>query len=86
MSLVTLLQLAQAVKRALVPVSLDGLFRSELRTRLAEAETEMVEERPFPRKIWLGAAVAGSALSVIGLLLLVLRFVSGRSRPAATAV
>jgi len=84
-SLWGLLQLAQAVKRALVPMATDGLFRSGLKARLVDSEMEMTGERPFPHKIWVGAAVAGSVLSLI---LIVGRLYASldRSRSAATAV
>ncbi len=84
-SLLTLLQLAQAVKRALVPVEPSPLFQAELETRLVRGEGEATRKRPFSREVWLGAAAAG----LIGILLFVLRrmrFVSNRSQPAATAV
>ncbi|MCP4429005.1 MAG: hypothetical protein GY803_31355 [Chloroflexi bacterium] len=79
--LLVLLQLAQAVKRALVPIQPSALFQSELRMRLAQASGEMAGKRPFPRSVQVGA-IAG----LVGLLLLVLRLVSNRSRAAATAV
>lgn len=73
-SILALLQLAQAVKRALVPVTLSPLFQSELKRRLLNEEGVVDEKRPFPKTIWLGAAV-----SVIGLAIYLLR----RFRPAA---
>lgn len=79
-SLLALLQLAQAVKRALVPVQPSALFRSELGFRLVQEE--LVGKRPFPREVWWGAAAAG----VVGLVLLLFRFLSGRSRSTVTAV
>ena len=84
-SLLTLLQLAQAVKRALVPVEPSPLFQAELETRLARGEGEVMGKRPFSREVWLGAAAAG----LVGILFLALRrvrFVSNRSHPATTAV
>lgn len=87
-SLLLLLQLAQALKRVLVPVSPSPLFQSELGLRLSVKEHPAQEKRPLSRGVWVGAAVAGSALSVIGLAILLLRrirFGSNRASSAATA-
>lgn len=81
-SVVALLQLAQAVKRVLVPVEPSALFQSELRAKLERGESEAAGKRPFSREVWLGAAAAGA----VGLLFLIVRLLSNRSRPAATAV
>jgi len=81
LSLLTLLQLAQAVKRALTPIDPSPFFLSELKSQLAQNNGGMVEKRPFSREMWL-ALIAG----LVGLLLLVFRFLMGRSRTTATAV
>jgi hypothetical protein len=76
-SILVLLQLAQAVKRALVPVTLSPLFQSELKRRLLYEERVALEKRPFPKTLLLGAAV-----SVIGLAIYLLR----RFRPVGGVV
>lgn len=76
-SILVLLQLAQAVKRALVPVTLSPLFQSELKRRLLYEERVALEKRPFPKTLLLGAAV-----SVIGLTIYLLR----RFRPVGGGV
>jgi hypothetical protein len=76
-SVLALLQLAQAVKRVFVPVSPSPLFWLELRTRLQQEEDSVVEKRPFPKTI-----VVGAAVSAIGLTIYLLR----RFRPASAGV
>lgn len=75
-SVLALLQLAQAVKRALVPVSPSPLYRLELQMRLQQ-EDSVIMKRPFPKTLVLGAAV-----SVVGLAIYLLR----RFRPAVDGV
>ncbi|MFQ5398157.1 MAG: hypothetical protein ACE5E7_01010 [Anaerolineae bacterium] len=86
----SLLLLAHAIKRVLAPVAPPLLFKSELRHRLENyAPTVEVELRPARRMVWLGAAVIGSALSLAGLILWLLRRVrlgQGKTRPLTTAV
>jgi hypothetical protein len=67
-SILTLLQLAQAVKRVLVPVTPSPIFQAALKKQLAQQEIETEEKRPFPRAILVGAAV-----SVIGLAIFLVR-------------
>ncbi len=69
----TLLHLAQAVQRVMVPVTLSPSFQMELKDLLAQSELTIEEERPFPTTI-----VLGTAVSLIGLTLYLLR----RSRAA----
>ncbi|MEJ2746837.1 MAG: hypothetical protein P8183_02810 [Anaerolineae bacterium] len=79
-SVVALLQLAQAVKRVLVPVSPSPFFQLELKGRLLQDE-DSVGKRPLPKTIWLGAAV-----SVVGLAIFLLRRVRPGDGGVATAV
>ncbi len=76
-SVLSLLYLAQAVKRVLVPVTLSPSFQMELKDRLAQSELTIEEERPFPKPV-----LVGTAVSVIGLTLYLLR----RSRAAGEGV
>ena len=76
-SMLTLLQLARAVKQTLVPVAPSPFFHSELKRRLARKEEVKNKKRPFPKTILLGAAV-----SVIGLTIFLLR----RFRPGGGGV
>jgi hypothetical protein len=80
-SVLALLQLAQAVKRVLVPVPPSSLFQAELKVRLQQ-ESEIVKtKRPFPKTIWLGAAV-----SLVGLGIFLLRRLRVAGDGAVTAV
>lgn len=76
-SLLTLLQLARAVQRVLVPVTPSPLFQAALKDQLVESELSIEKKRPFPKTIWLGTAV-----SVVGLTLYLLR----RFRPGDDGV
>jgi hypothetical protein len=76
-SVLTLLHLAQAVQRVMVPVTLSPSFQMELKDQLEQLELTIEEERPFPTTI-----VLGTAVSVIGLTLYLLR----RSRAAGGGV
>lgn len=67
-SMRTLLQLAQAVQRVMVPVAPSLLFQTSLKKQLAQSELESEEKRPFPKTIWVGAAV-----SVVGLVIFLVR-------------
>ncbi|MCB9423314.1 MAG: hypothetical protein H6667_26200 [Ardenticatenaceae bacterium] len=80
-SVLVLLQVAEAVKRALVPAAPSLLFRSELKNRLLANDVYVVEKRPFPKTLWLGAAV-----SVIGLVIFLLRRIRLAGGGVATAV
>lgn len=75
---VSLLQLARAIKQALAPVHPSALFRNELRQRLIQAELASEVNGSSHRAVWWGAAVVGSVLSIAGLALWLLR----RSWPA----
>ncbi len=81
LSFLTLLQLAQAVKRALIPIDPSPFFLSQLASQLAQNDGVMVKKRPFPRQFLL-PLIAG----LVGLGLLVFRLLTGRSRAATTAV
>ena len=88
-SLLPLLQLAQALKRALIPMSSSASFRADLRAQLARMDVAAQTSRPFSRSIWLGATIAGSVLSLAGLILLIsrrFRLASGHSRTVNTTV
>jgi len=76
--IVSLLQLARAIKQALAPVDPPALFKNELRQRLVQAEFAPEVNGSSHRAVWWGAAVVGSVLSVAGLALWLLR----RSWPA----
>jgi len=76
--IVSLLQLARAIKQALAPVPPSALFKNELRQRLAQAEFATGINGSSHRAVWWGAAVIGSVLSIAGLALWLLR----RSWPA----
>jgi hypothetical protein len=80
-TLLTLLQLAQAVKRVLVPVAPSPVFRSALKTQLSQAELCGDGKRPLAKTIWVGAAV-----SVIGLTIYLLRRFRLAGDGVATAV
>lgn len=67
-SVLVLLKLARAVKQVLIPVTPSPFFQSELKVRLLQMEDVSEEKRPFPKTIWVGAAV-----SVIGLAIYLLR-------------
>lgn len=86
-SWIPLLELAKAIKRVLVPVQPSTLFRSELRRQLVQGQ--LPRQRRRFRTVWLGAAVIGSLLSFLGLLLILLRRLKlddNSSQPATTAV
>lgn len=83
----SLLQVAQAIKQVLVPVPPPALFRMRLRQRLVQEEAE-VEKRPKRHLVWLGAAL-GSALSIGGFFLYRrwrLKSLPGASSPATEAI
>jgi hypothetical protein len=63
-SILALFQLAQAVKRVLVPVPPSPIFQAALKKQLAQSEIEAEEKRPFPRTILLGAAVSAIGLAI----------------------
>lgn len=71
--IVSLLQLAWAVKQVLVPVYPSALFKSELRQQLAQAEVISSANGSSHRAMWWGAALIGSALSITGLAFWLLR-------------
>lgn len=86
-SIISLLQIAKAVKQVLIPVRPSTLFRDELGQRLEVAEPTATS--PLRRRVWVGAAAVGSILSLVGITLLLmrrLRLPSNRSRPMTTAV
>lgn len=76
--IVSLLQLARAIKQVLAPVPPSALFKYQLRQRLVQAEFAPELNGASHRAVWWGAAVIGSALSIAGLALWLLR----RSWPA----
>lgn len=76
-SLLTLLQLTEAVKRVLVPITLSPSFEMELKDRLAQSELTIEDKRPFPKPV-----LVGTAVSIIGLTLYLLR----RSRAVGEGV
>ncbi len=67
-SILTLLQIAQAVKRVLVPVTPSPIFQATLKKQLAQPGIEFEEKRPFPTAILVGAAV-----SIVGLAIFLVR-------------
>ena len=76
-SILTLLHLAQAVKRVLVPVTLSPSFRAELKDQLTQSEMTIDKKRPLPKPV-----LVGTAVSVIGLTIYLLH----RFRPADDGV
>ena len=76
-SFVTLLQLAQAVKEVLVPVTPSPSFQVVLKDQLTQSDIVIEEKWPFPKTI-----LVGTAVSVIGLTIYLLH----RFRPADDGV
>lgn len=80
-SLLSLLQLAQAVKRVLVPVPLSPSFQMELKDQLTESELYIDEKRPLPKTIMVGTAV-----SILGLAIFLLHRYRVANAGVVTAV
>ena len=80
-SLLSLFQLAQAVKRALVPVAPSPLFRADLKRQLVQSPVISEAKRPFPVTI-----VVGTAVSVIGFTIFLLRRLRTHRGGVVTAV
>ena len=76
-SFVTLLQLAQAVKEVLVPVTPSPSFQVVLKDQLTQSDIVIEEKWPVPKTI-----LVGTAVSVIGLTIYLLH----RFRPADDGV
>lgn len=66
-----LLALARAIKDVLVPVRAPAGFTTQLHQELMQANVPIPLVQPKDRTVWVGAAV-GSALSIAGLIALVL--------------
>lgn len=86
----SLFQLARAIKAALVPVKTSESFKLELRRKLRSlAPTEIIiDDSTVKQRRWLVVAAAGSALSVLGIILYILRRIrtaSQAAQPATTA-
>lgn len=79
--LFSLFQLAQAVKRVLVPVTPSPLFRDDLKRQLVQSTVVAEKKRPF-----LVTIVVGAVVSVIGLTIYLLRRLRVADRGVVTAV
>lgn len=86
----SLLRLAQMIKRVLVPVKPHGTFRLELGQKLVKGDSLVwIEDDSRSHVVWLNAAVIGSLLSLVGLALFLLRrfkVLPRESQPMRTAV
>lgn len=71
--IVSLLQMAWAIKQVLVPVHPSTLFKSELRQQLIQAEAVSGANGSSHLAVWWGAALIGSVLSIAGLALWLVR-------------
>ncbi len=87
----SLFQLAGAIKAALVPVKAPESFKLELREELLSIPPDeiLIDDTNSKQKRWLVVAAAGSVISVLGIVVIVLRKIRSASQsaqPAATAV
>ncbi|MCI0394119.1 MAG: hypothetical protein L0332_04490 [Chloroflexi bacterium] len=93
--LAPLFQLARAIQGALQPVPAPAVFKTRLRQRLQEQQVAGRQKAQAARSagrgmVWWGVAAAGSALSIAGLALFVLRRLrlaqARRTQPATATV
>lgn len=86
--LAPLLEVAEAVKGALLPVRLDNAFRENLKAELLRAAPQYLESQAHqtegPSRRWLIGAAVGSALSMIGLAYFIRARAGLEKRPAAS--
>ena len=86
----SLFQLARSIKGALVPVKASESFKLELKQELGSISPDefAIDDSTNKQKRWLVVAAAGSAISVLGIVLYVLRRIRSASQaaqPATTA-
>lgn len=83
----SLFQLASALKAALVPVKTPEPFKPELKQQLASITPSeiTINDSSLKQRRWIVVAAAGSALSVLGIVLYIVRRIRAASQTAQPA-